>query len=160
MQNLFLSVILMMALPLTLGARAALQQTDSASPPEQTIEALEHEFVRAALANDLPALERLWADDFEFTAPNGLVMPRSAYLAMMESKSVFYDRLELEGLKVRVYGDAATVTARVTVHGRAMDHVLDGVDHYLTVYVKRDGRWQQVATHALRIPGTTRSTAQ
>jgi hypothetical protein len=76
---------------------------------------------------------------------------------MLKAKSVAYEHLQIENLQVRVYGDAATATGRLVVRGRAMDHVLDGVDHYLTVYVKRDGRWQQVATHTLRIPGTTRN---
>jgi ketosteroid isomerase-like protein len=140
------------------GAMMAAQRTDSAPEAEQAIRELEARFVQASLAGDLPTLERLWAADYQFTAPNGLVIPRDAYLAMLKAKSVAYEHLELEGLQVRVYGDAATATGRLVVKGRAMDHVLDGVDHYLTVYVNRDGTWQQVAMHALRIPGTTRSS--
>jgi ketosteroid isomerase-like protein len=60
-------------------------------------------------------------------------------------------------VRVQVFGDAAIVTGRFDVTGRAMGQIVDGVDDYLTMYVKREGRWQQVATHALRVPGSTRS---
>jgi ketosteroid isomerase-like protein len=140
------------------GLGSAAQQTDSAAEAERTIAAMEAEFVRAALDADAAALERLWAADYQFTAPNGLAITRDAYRSMIEAKAVSYERLELQGLKVRVFGDAATATGRIDDRGRAMGHIVDGVDDFLTVYVKRDGRWQQVASHFLRVPGTTRSS--
>jgi hypothetical protein len=166
MLNRLFSILLTAVLYLGIAVGAVPRQTDSpaASAPAsaaetvQAITRLEEEFVRAALAADLPALERLWAADYQFTAPNGMLVTRDAYLAMLARKAVVYDRLALSGLKVRVFGDAATVTGRVDVHGKAIDHIVDGVDDFLTVYVKRDGRWQQVASHYLRVPGSTRTS--
>lgn len=152
----------MLALHVTVAARGLHQRTDSPSndpraETEQTIAAIEAEHVAALRTGDLAALERLWAADFQFVAPNGLTITRDAYLAMLKRQAVVYEKLELSAVKVRVFGDAAAVTGRVDVRGTAMGHIVDGVDDFLTLYVKRDGRWQQAATHMLRVPGSTRS---
>jgi ketosteroid isomerase-like protein len=157
MLNAIASVLLTVSLHLPMAGAPPIQQTDSAAE-ERTIIEVEQAFARAAMAEDVPAIERIWAAEYQFTAPNGMVVTRDAYLAMIKAKAVLYDRVELQGLKVRLYGDIATVTGRADIHGRAIGHIVDGVDDFLTVYVKRDGRWQQVASHFLRVPGTTRSS--
>jgi hypothetical protein len=69
----------------------------------------------------------------------------------LQSGSLKYESLKLEDVKVRVYGDAAVASGRITVNGRIGTHDIIGQDRFLTVYVKRQGRWQQVATQAARI---------
>jgi ketosteroid isomerase-like protein len=157
MLNAIASVLLMVSLHLAVGSATLIGQIGSATD-EQAILEVEQAFARAAMAEDVPAIERMWAAEYQFTAPNGMVVTRDAYLAMIKGKAVVYDRVELQGLKVRVYGDTATVTGRADIHGKAIGHIVDGVDDFLTVYVKRDGRWQQVASHFLRVPGSTRSS--
>ena len=162
MSNAVISVVLMLALHFTVTARGLAQQTDSPGnerrgETERTIEGLETELAAALQAVDLAALERIWAPEYQFVAPNGLAITRDAYLAMLKRRAVVYERLALQDVKVRIFGDAAAVTGRVDVRGHAMGHLVDGVDDFLTLYVKRDGRWQQAATHMLRVPGTTRS---
>jgi ketosteroid isomerase-like protein len=157
MLNGFASVLLMVSLHLPVVGGSLVEQTDSANDERAIIE-VEQAFARAAMAEDVPAMERIWAAEYQFTAPNGMVVTRDAYLAMIKAKAVVYDRVELQGLRVRLFGDTATVTGRADIHGKAIGHIVDGVDDFLTVYVKRDGRWQQVASHFLRVPGTTRSS--
>jgi Domain of unknown function (DUF4440) len=160
--NAVVSVFLMLALHFTVAPRGLAQQSDSAGnvravETEQAIAGIEAAHTSALLSGDLSALERIWAPDYQLIVPNGMAFTRDACLAMMKGRAVVYDRLTLQGLKVRIFGESAVVTGRIDVTGRAMGHILDGVDDFLTVYVKRDGRWQQVATHLLRVPGTTRS---
>jgi ketosteroid isomerase-like protein len=125
----------------------------------RVIRALEVETLEASLHGDFTALERLWADDFEFTAPNGLTIPKAAYIDMLKSGAVKYERLELESesLQVRVFGESATASGRFRVKGQANGHVLDGIDQSLTVYVRRDGTWRQVATLLTRVTTFGRS---
>jgi hypothetical protein len=163
MSNAIVSVLLMLALHFTVAARGLSQQSDSAGndgrgETEQTIAQIEAELTTALRSANLPVLERVWAPEYQFIAPNGMAFTRDAYLAMMKGRAVVYDQLELQNLKVRVFGESAVVTGRVDVRGRAMGHIVDGVDDFLTLYVKRDGRWQQVATHMLRVPGSTRTS--
>ena len=156
MANRIFSAVVIVLAHLVAAVGAMVQQSDSAEAV-QAITQIEETHARASREADLPTLERIWAPEYQFTAPNGMLLTRDAYLALLQRKAVAYDRLEVSALKVRVFGDAATVTGRMDVHGRAIDHIVDGVDDFLTVYVKRDGRWQQVASHVLRVPGTTRS---
>jgi ketosteroid isomerase-like protein len=58
---------------------------------------------------------------------------------------------ELSDVRVRVYGNAAVLTAinKATFRGKDADSVI----HYrrTTVWVKRNGRWQCVSFHGSRI---------
>jgi ketosteroid isomerase-like protein len=150
--NAIISAILaLLTLPISLSGATGGERTDSAVDDRVEIQRLERETLKAAMAADLAALDRLWGDDFEFTVPNGLTVPKAAYLAMLKSGAVKYEVLEQESLQVRVFGESATASGRFRVKGQANGEVLDGIDHALTVYVKRDGRWQQVAMLATRV---------
>lgn len=133
-----------------------LQQTDSPDDPIPAIRRLEAETLKGALAGDLSTLNRVWADDFEFTAPNGLTVPKAAYLGMLKSGAITYERLDGESLQVRVFGESAVANGRFRVKGQANGHLLDGINQALTVYVRRDGRWRAVAMLATRVTTFTR----
>lgn len=139
---------------LALGQQESKAATDSkgkANQPEQTLRQIENDTVNALVKGDTNALNHIWADEYSFTAPNGLVVSKENYLAMLQSGSVKYDSLKLEGLQVRIYGDTAVVSGNFVVKGRVGNHELNGTDRLLTVYVKRQGHWQQVASQAARV---------
>jgi ketosteroid isomerase-like protein len=123
--------------------------------PEKALRQLEEEFLQALLKADLPTLNRIWADEFSLTIPTGAVVSRENYLSLLQSGIHQYETLKLEDLSVRVYGDSAVVIGRVTLKGNVGSHKLEGQDRYLTVYVKRQGRWQQVASQTARISQET-----
>jgi ketosteroid isomerase-like protein len=118
---------------------------------EQTIREMEQAQLAAYLKADTAKLDELWADEFTLTVPNGAVLPKAGYLAMVKTGGVKYDMLQLDGLQVRVFGDTAIASARVTVKGSVGDHPLNGTDVFQTVYVKRDGRWRMVSSLATRV---------
>ena len=64
---------------------------------------------------------------------------------------VVRELFHLDDLKVRVYGDTAIVfgleTEKSTIHGKDMS----GQHRFTDVFVKRDGRWQAVASHLSRV---------
>jgi ketosteroid isomerase-like protein len=126
-------------------------QASADNQAEQALRQLENEVIEAFIKSDTDALNRIWADEYSFTAPNGQVVSKENYLALMQVGSLKYEIVKLEDLKVRVYGDTAVAAGRMRVKGKVGTHIIDGQDRYLTVYVKRQGRWQQVATHTSRI---------
>lgn len=130
---------------------AADSKSTEETQAEQALRQIENEILTALLKSDTSALNRLWADEYSFTAPDGRVVTKENYIALIESGSLKYEVIKLEDLKVRVYGDTALAAGRITVKGIVGTHIIDGQDRYLTVYVKRQGRWQQVATHSSRI---------
>ena len=118
---------------------------------EQALRQIEGEVLDAFLKADTTTLDRVWADEYSFTAPNGMVVTKENYLSLLKTGSLKYEYVKLEDLKVRVYGGTAVAAGRITVKGKVGTHIINGQDRYLTVYVKRQGRWQQVATHSSRI---------
>jgi len=148
--TIFLTVAL--SIFLALGQEEGKASTDSKEhQAEQTLRQIENDTLEALVKSDINALHRIWADEYNFTAPNGTVVSKENYLALLQSGSVKYDSLKMEGLQVRIYGDTAVVSGSFIVKGRVGTHELNGTDRFLTVYVKRQGRWQQVASQAARI---------
>lgn len=126
-------------------------QDDSSTLAEQSLRQIETEISSAYLKGDMAILDRIWADEYTLTPPNGMVISKAAYLAMLKSGAVKYDYFKPEKIEVRVYDNAAVVTGVVTVRGSVPGHTINGQDRFLTVYVKRQGRWQAVATQVARV---------
>jgi hypothetical protein len=61
------------------------------------------------------------------------------------------ESLTLDNVKVRVYGDAAVLTADRTVKGTLRGQDTSGRLRELRVIAKRNGRWQAVAMQATPI---------
>jgi ketosteroid isomerase-like protein len=134
------------------------QSASGAQAEQQALRQIESEVSDAYLKGDTEILDRVLADEYTFTPPNGMVISKAAYLAMLQSGAVQYESFKPEGITVRVYGDAAMVMGLMTVKGKVPGHTINGQDRYLTVYVRRQGRWQQVATIAARVASSTAQT--
>jgi ketosteroid isomerase-like protein len=103
------------------------------------------------LNRDVAAMERIEADEFSITHANGRVLTKADEIAGLKRQTGPRDpntAFLTEGTKVRVYGDTAVLTGIVVMKFK------DSVERsrYTDVYVKRDGRWQVVASHLSRLP--------
>ena len=60
---------------------------------------------------------------------------------------------KFDDMKVHVYGNVAVVTGRNTIKGvwEDIEHDISGPYRFTDVFVKRDGRWQCVASQSSRI---------
>jgi ketosteroid isomerase-like protein len=61
-------------------------------------------------------------------------------------------RLAIDDVSVRVFGDAAVVTGRTHGVGEFSGTPYDVVIRFTDTFVRRDGRWQAVASHASVLP--------
>jgi ketosteroid isomerase-like protein len=139
-----------LSLLLALSAAAPAQE---AGPEPKTKEAREvfavlREWLGALARNDLPAVERIVADDYRITASaEGVVLDKTQDLAPLKSGEIKFETAEASDVDVRVFGDTAVVTGvarfRVNSGGRALNFA----ERFTDVYVKRKGRWQPVASH-------------
>jgi uncharacterized protein (TIGR02246 family) len=140
----------------------------SISPPTWSVErhplaasevqALEQAWSAAFLKHDTATIASILADDYVGIDGRGVVSdklseieeakapaagtPRGTYLVLSEA---------LSGVRVRLYGDAAVLTATNTA--RVSDRGEEAMVRYrrTTVYVRRNGKWQCVSFHGSRI---------
>ncbi len=149
MKPLFAATVLAtLALSLAVAQETGSKVAQDAKAKDE-VRKLREQWGQAVLARDEPAVERLLADEFTLTDPNGKVHDRKAYLATVRPLALESGKVEDE--KIRVYGDIAVVTVRVTLRGKSNDVDISGSFREMDVLAKRDGRWQCVAVQQTRI---------
>jgi ketosteroid isomerase-like protein len=114
---------------------------------EREITALEHAWAKAYVDRDVATLDRLEAEEWICTTAEGEVLTKAEDIADVKSGAYRATAFKMEEVKVRIYGYTAVVTARqtevATYKGADASKVLRCTD----TWVRRDGRWQCVATH-------------
>ena len=124
-------------------------------PTTAEILAVEKNRTSALEHSDLPALDKLLADDLTYVHASGKVDTKASLLDALRSGDLRYLSWEPGDLQVRLMGNSAVVTG--TYHVRAIDQrvqadPLDVQIVVLGVYAKRAGRWQQIAWQSTREP--------
>jgi ketosteroid isomerase-like protein len=145
------------AAPEEKASSATTSATATASPSEnaeQVVAKLERDWADAIVKGDVATIDRILADDFSYTNWEGTVMTKAEHLEGIRSKVYKVESINLENLKVRVFGDAAVVTV-----GQVEKSQWKGKDnsgHYLftDIYAKRNGKWQIVAGHGCKVEPT------
>ena len=115
---------------------------------EQELMRLEDQSHEAFLRNDTETLDRILADDFVFTDPEGKFVTKAEWIADMESGELTFESIHMDDLRVRIFGDAAVTNGRVTMKTRSKEGSINSQYCYIVMYVRRDGRWQAVAEQA------------
>ena len=120
------------------------------SEAEEELLKIEKAFADAIVKNDLEGIGRLVADDWIIIDPNGETVDRARFLEVIKSGALTHDMMESEDFRVRVYADAAVVTAITRTKGKFMGQDFSTQERATDVFVRRDGRWQCVLTHLTR----------
>jgi ketosteroid isomerase-like protein len=115
------------------------------------IEALEMQWRQAVIDNDVKQMDHLLADDYMGISANGTVETKAQALAQRRAGTVKISQLDLNDLKVRVYGDTAVVTSRADLAGSNGQSDIGGHYRYTRVYNRRLGQWKIVSFEASRI---------
>jgi ketosteroid isomerase-like protein len=111
---------------------------------EEILMKLERDAAQAALRRDVSFSEKMEAPDFLFIDPAGMVHTREEDLALARSRDLKFESMNIDDMKVRVYGDTAVVTGQSTVKGKYKDQDISGKYRWTDVFVKRKGEWQLV----------------
>jgi ketosteroid isomerase-like protein len=149
MKRIFaITVLLAAATALALGQTGDNQgQTKGKGNPtvEQVLMQMERDWMEANIKKDTGTLDRILADDWVAQTSDG---PQTKAQALADSKSgdLKMDSWTLVEMKVRVFGDTAVVTGNH--HEKSSYKGKDISGHYVwtDVFVKRQGRWQAVAS--------------
>ena len=144
------------ALAVALACAAPSFAQSSTAQAEKEIRAAEHLWNEARVKADVAALDRLLADGWTVTHGGGTMDTKAQYLADLKSGDrKFSADVKEDQVTIRFFGDTAVVAglsdSKVTFKGQ----VQGGPLRFTRVYVRRDGRWQMVVSHATsRRPGT------
>lgn len=121
------------------------------SSPEQTVAALEQQWLQGQKTNNPALIEPLLAEKFIETLSDGGVIDRA--VAMKMTNAMKYTLAVNEDVKVTVFGDAAVATGGF--RGKGIDSAgkpFDDHERWTDTWIKMpNGKWQCVATQATPI---------
>jgi uncharacterized protein (TIGR02246 family) len=134
--------------PATTAATAAASPTENV---EQVITKMEREWAEALVKADVATLDRMMADDWLMTTWDGQTVPKAQSIEEFKSGVSKLTAADIDNLKVRVFGDTAVATIGQTEKGTYKGKDSSGRYLYTDVWVKRNGKWQAVATHGTKV---------
>lgn len=145
MKRLSLTVVVTLAaVSFVLGQ---VSDTKKVRAVEQELLQLKLDWGKAYVQRDAVLLDRILADDFVVVDADGAAATKMQEMADFKSSSVKYESSNYDDATVRVYGDTAIVSGRGTVKGRGKTQAFHMQYRSTNVFVKRNGRWQAVASH-------------
>jgi ketosteroid isomerase-like protein len=118
----------------------------------QELQILAQLWADAVKHQDVEKIDRMQAEEYVFTDPAGQVWTKARELDTIKSGDLAIDSFELSEVTARLYDNTAVVTLRIAWHGQFRGNDISGPQRMTEVFVKRDGRWQCVASQATRIP--------
>ncbi len=113
---------------------------------------VEQEWVEAHHQLDVSTLERLMAEDYFVIRSDGSVAGKEEDLASYSTGDRHWEVAEGDQYDVRIYGPTAVLSGRWRARGVNAGQPFDYAARFLSVYVKRDGRWQMVAAQSTPFP--------
>jgi ketosteroid isomerase-like protein len=131
---------------------AILAQQKSGSVEQELIK-LELEWANANVKVDVAFLDKIIADDWVFTDPDGVIWTKAGSLASLKSGEDKVSSMVTDDTKARVYGDAAVVMGRNVTKETFKGKDVSGTFRWTDTWIKKAGRWQCVATHASKVAG-------
>jgi ketosteroid isomerase-like protein len=129
---------------------AAGQQASKTSVEDQ-IKKQEQNWAQANVKEGGAAVDQYEADDIIDTDPTGRVTDKTQDKTDMSSGDLKFQSIELSDLKVLVYGNTAVAAGTSTVRGTYKGQDISGKYRFTDTWVKRDGKWQVVATQNTKL---------
>ena len=121
---------------------------------EQQVRPGSDEEVQALLRNDPEAMTRLWSEDFVVTNPLNEFVNKQDVLGMMKSGFLVITSYDRRIEYPHVYGDTVILAGSETViWGGKMPIAGKNQElRFTAIWMKQQGRWQEVARHANIVP--------
>ena len=126
---------------------------DSLSPgvEEQALMQIERDWAVAAVRGDLQAFDRILAAEFVQTDEAGEIKSKKQVFADVRSGATKSESAAQSEMKAFVLGDMAVAHGLVTTKSTLRGKDASGQYRWTDTFVKRDGRWQCVASYAVKV---------
>ena len=120
------------------------RQVSAADDDRKLVAALNTEYQAAVKKNDAATIARILADDFVLVTASGKTYTKADLLNDARGGRTAYEHQEDTMQTVRVWGDAAAVTARLWEKGSDDGHAFDHTLWFSDIYVRTPARWRYV----------------
>ncbi|MGW0611650.1 nuclear transport factor 2 family protein [Streptomyces sp. NPDC002788] len=109
--------------------------------------AVAEEWAAAIVSDDPGRIAGFMADEWVLVSASG-IDPKERFLSLVESGDLTHSAMDLRTRpRVRIYGDTAVVTGRVTNTAHCLGERFDADEWTSDVFVRRRGRWLCVLSH-------------
>ncbi|MGH8597582.1 MAG: nuclear transport factor 2 family protein [Gammaproteobacteria bacterium] len=125
--------------------------TQASTKDEDALMQRERDSAQAWLKLDAKFVDEYEATEYVFTSFDGSVTGKADDMKTLKSGTSAFKSFVVDDMKVTVFGDAAVVIGRVTLQGSYIESDMTGVFRFTDTFVKRDGRWQCVASALTRV---------
>ena len=119
------------------------------SQQEEEVKKLEGERSKAQVQGNIGELDEVLAPEFMELNTAGQIRTKRENIEGHKSGEVHWEKFDLDELSVRVYGETAVVSGRLTRKGTFAGRDLSGQSRYTRYYVRRQGRWQAIFQHSV-----------
>lgn len=121
--------------------------------PEESIRQAEKDWASSVVKKDYAVLDRVLADDLEYTHSDGRLDTKKSLIEALRSGKQTYDAAEHQSIDVRLIGNnVAAVRGRLRMTAAAGGKAAVPANFsILRIYRLNGGRWQMVAHQSARL---------
>lgn len=129
----------------------AISSATASDAAAKEVAAVAREWDRAMVGNDADIIGQFMSQDWVIIGSDGRIIDRDRFLFVVRSGMLTHDVMESHEVNVRVYGDAAVMTARGISGGMFQGNAFREVERVSCVFVRQEGKWRCVHTHLSRL---------
>jgi ketosteroid isomerase-like protein len=127
------------------------EQKKPSGNAEQEILKLDADLFDAIWRADVAARERIAADDLIYTTHYGSALNKAEWMAHVTKPAPASSKQLRDDLRVRVSGDTAIVSGRLTIKIENPHSTGRVQSRYTNVYAKRQGEWKLLAAQVTEV---------
>lgn len=133
-------LLVTLALPAAGAGKSPARKT-AASSVVKTLVQMEQDWSQAGMTGDSRTMDRIMAEDWVSVDFEGRTVTKAQAMVGLKIAASAAQPVELGDMKVRVFGTTAIVQGKDST----------GQYAWMDVFLKRDGKWQAVASQSTRI---------
>ena len=116
---------------------------------ETQLRDIQQQLARAWVERDRAFIERVLAPEWSVTQADGSILSRASVLrTAFETEGLRVATMVIDDVTVDIFGTTAVVRGRTAATGADKSLVFDVRLRFTDVFLKRNGEWQAVASHA------------
>lgn len=123
----------------------------SSADEEKSLRQVEATLCQAFQASNAAVIEKYEDAQYTLTNSRSQVTGRAQDVEEAKKGDPHYDEFRNHDQKIRFYGDTAIINGITTAKGTSGGKAFDADFQYTDTYIKRNGQWTLVASHATRI---------